>query len=147
MRLSPQIAETIQNSLDTLQVKTAGTMEGELQLSFERYDSEANTVSFLAQTTPRMQNIGGVLHGGACALLLDEAMGCTANSLRSSDTIAPTSQMQLNYHRPVQPGEKVRIRVRIVSATRHLIHTSAELAMASDPERVCVSASATYYSK
>lgn len=143
MLLSPQIAETIQNSLHTLQSRTAGTMEGELQLQLQSWDN--SSVTFLARTTDRMRNIGGVLHGGAAALLLDEAMGCTANSLYPSEGFAPTVQMQLNYHRPVTPGETVRICVRVVSATRHLICTSAELAMENAPDKVCVSANATYY--
>lgn len=143
MRISSQTVETIQNSLYALQARTVGTMEGELQLQLQSWDD--NSVTFLARTTDRMRNIGGVLHGGAAALLLDEAMGCTANSLYPSEGIAPTVQMQINYHRPVTPGETVRICVRIVSATRHLICTGAELAAVSAPDKVCISANATYY--
>lgn len=53
----------------------------------------------------------------------------------------------MNYHRPLIPGEDVLIRVKVVSATKTLIRTVSELYRDNVPEKVCITASATYFYK
>ena len=46
-----------------------------------------------------------------------------------------------------QNGKEVLIRVRLVSVTRTLIHTTAELYRMDQPDKVCITANATYFFK
>ena len=92
-----------------------------------------------------MRNVIGSLHGGIGALIMDQAMGFVAYSYMTGPGTTPTVQMQLNYHRPLTPGEDVLVRVRVISVSRTLVAMSSEAMLASDPETICVTASATFY--
>ena len=61
--------------------------------------------------------------------------------------MTPTLDMTLHYHRPPMPGEDVLIRIRLVSMTKSIIHMGAEVYMASNPGRICISGSGTSYFK
>ncbi len=140
---TPELCQRIRQDLAYIQQRSSDTIEGTFSLQVQACTD--SRIVFVAQTTPWMQNVGGIVHGGAYALMLDEAMGCVANGIRTSQEIAPTIQMQMNLHRPILPGEQVQISVSVLSATKHLIHVSAEMATATAPERICISANATFY--
>lgn len=102
---------------------------------------------FTCKTQSWMRNPAGTLHGGMCAALLDQAMGFVVYCIKPGEGIAPTIQMQTTYHRPLPARGEVRVTVRVQSQTRSLMNLTAEAATADAPERLCVSAAATYFYK
>ena len=117
------------------------------QLRLEVLDCEGDTYLLRGKTQAWMRNAHGVLHGGMGATMADQAMGAVAYCYKAGEGIAPPIEMHVNYHRPLIPGEDVLIRVKVISATRTLIHTVSELYRDSVPEKVCITASATYFYK
>lgn len=99
------------------------------------------------QTFEWMRNGPGTLHGGMCATVVDQAMGFVAYCIKPGEGSAPTVQMQVEYHRPLVPGEDVLVCVHVISATKNLMHLRAEAFSASDPAKVCLTSSATYFYK
>ena len=118
-----------------------------LDLELVGFDERREEYILRGKTFPWMQNGHGTLHGGFVATFADHAMGLISNSALPGDGVAPAIELHMNYHRPLIPGEDVLIRVRLRSATRSLIHTSAELFRASAPEKLCASGYATYFFK
>lgn len=108
------------------------------QLRLEVLECEGDTYLLRGKTQAWMRNAHGVLHGG---------MGAVAYCYKAGEGIAPTIEMHVNYHRPLILGEDVLIRVKVVSATKTLIRTVSELYRDSVPEKVCITASATYFYK
>ena len=94
-----------------------------------------------------MRNVAGTLHGGMCATIVDQAMGSIAHCLMPGEGNAFTTELQVTYHRPLIPGEDVRIKVRALSATKNLIRLTSELYRESAPEKLCTSASGTWFYK
>lgn len=99
------------------------------------------------RTAQWMRNFSGTLHGGMCATVLDQAMGLVAYCLKPGEGTAPTVQMEVDYHRPLIPGEEILVKVHVVSRTRSLINLNAEAAHAARPDKICMSGSAIYFFK
>jgi uncharacterized protein (TIGR00369 family) len=57
------------------------------------------------EATDQHLNIGGVVHGGVLASLIDTAMGRAVRSVTDSSTA--TSQLTVTYLEPADPGELV----------------------------------------
>lgn len=110
-------------------------------------DPEAGEYRLGCKTAPWMRNVAGTLHGGMCATIVDQAMGFIAYCVKPGEGTAPTIQMQVSYHRPLIPGEDVIVKVKVVSVTRSLMNLTAEAALAESPDRVCLTASGTYFYK
>ena len=108
---------------------------------------EKDEYTLSCKTAPWMRNPSGILHGGVCATILDQAMGYLAYCVKPGEGTAPTVQLQVSYHRPLIPGEDVVVRVKVLSVTKSLISLRSEAALASCPDRLCVSASATFFYK
>lgn len=106
---------------------------------------DPKAVTMTCQTFPWMRNYAGTLHGGMCATVVDQAMGFVSNALKGGQAVVPTVQLNVNYHRPLNPGERVAVRVRLVSETRTLVTLSAEAANLSAPEKLCLSATGLYF--
>ena len=139
--------EKIKNRLNRLQTEGKDTIGGLLRLELVECDPQKQEYLLRGKTEPWMRNLTGTLHGGICATLVDQAMGLVAYCSMPSEGIAPTIQMQVEYHRPLIPGEDVLILVRMVSVTRNLFRLSAEATLASAPDKVCLTSSATYFYK
>lgn len=99
------------------------------------------------KTEPWMRNFAGTLHGGMCATVLDQAMGFVSYCLKPGEGAAPTVQLEVDYHRPLVPGEDVIVKVHVVTATRSLMNLTAEAMQASNPEKICLSGSGIYFFK
>lgn len=128
--------------LEQLHTCAPGTIGDMLQLELVECDPPAGEYVMRCQTQPWMRNIAGTLHGGLCATLVDQAMGCVAYCVKPGEGTAPTVELNVSYHRPLIPGEDARIRVRLVSAGRHLMHLAAETFQA---DKLCLSATAVYF--
>lgn len=111
------------------------------------YDPQRQEYLLHCETQPWMRNAHGTLHGGMCATVADQAMGVLAYCVKPGEGITPAIELHLNYHRPLIPGENVLARVRVLSVTKTLIHTAAELYRESAPDKLCISSNATYYYK
>ena len=110
-------------------------------------DPTQGTYTLRCETAPWMRNVAGTLHGGMCAAIVDQAMGFIAYCVKPGEGTAPTVQMQVEYHRPLIPGEAVVVRVKVLSVTKSLMHLSSEAALEASPERICVSATGVYFYK
>ena len=87
------------------------------------------------------------LHGGLCATILDQAMGFVSYCLKAGEGTAPAVHLSVDYHRPLRPGERVKVTVRVVSVTRNLMNLTAEACQESHPEKICLSGSGVYFFK
>ena len=147
MILSENFEISLRSRLEQLHTGGAGTIGDMLDLQLLEVDSLQGTVLLRCATAPWMRNLAGTLHGGMCATVVDQAMGCVAYCAKPGAGIAPTIQLQVSYHRPLIPGEDVLMRIRVLSVTGSLIHLSCEAMVASAPEKLCLSSTATYFYK
>lgn len=139
------VAERIVNRINWIQNSAGNSVGGALKLQLLRWNEKTGMYIFRSATTDWMRNVIGTLHGGSCAVMVDQAMGCVANCLFEDDAHAPTSQLQLNFHRPMMAGESFLIRVRVVSVSRSMIHLSAEVYAEKAPDKLCASASSIFF--
>ena len=123
----------------------AGAVCGDLQMVLVDGDADNGTYLFSCRTTPAMRNVIHTLHGGSAAIVVDQAMGSVANSMFCEDGHAPTSQLSLNFHRPMTAGEELLVRVQIVNTSRRQIHLSAQVYRKEAPDKLCVSASSVFF--
>ena len=123
----------------------AGAVCGDLHMEVLDGDTEKGAYLFLCHTTEAMRNVIHTLHGGSAAIVADQAMGSVANSMFSEDGHAPTSQLSLNFHRPMRAGEDLLVRVQVVNTSRRQIHLSCQIYRKEAPDKLCVSASAVFF--
>ena len=133
--------------LEQLHTLAPGSIGDMLELTLVDCDGTAGIYDMRCKTQKWMRNIAGTLHGGMCATLVDQAMGCVAYCAKPGEGIAPTVEMNLTYHRPLIPEEDVLIRVRLVSVTKHLMHLAAEAYRWNQPDRLCLAATGVYFYK
>lgn len=136
---------TVADCVAGLHLTAPGTIGDLLNFRVLEEDHAIGTCTLICSTAEWMRNSFGTLHGGMCATILDQAMGFLARSQIEGPGITPTLSMQVNYHKPLIPGEEVQVRMHVVSKTRHLITMNAEAFQQSNPERICLSASATSF--
>lgn len=139
--------EELMKWLRRLHEEAPGSVGDRLGLEALEYDDKKKEFLLRCPTKEWMHNAHGTLHGGICATIADQAMGSVACCYKRGEGIIPAIELSLNYHRPLIPGENVLIRVRPMSATRTLIHVTAELCLESQPEKLCTTARATYFYK
>ena len=139
------VSERIVSRLAWIEETCGDTMSAALHMQLIQSDETKGEYLFRADTEYRMRNVIGTLHGGSCATMVDQAMGCVANSLFQDPTPAPTSQLQLNFHRPMVAGDAYLIHVRVVSVSRTLIHLTAEVFKENEEGKLCVSSSSIFF--
>lgn len=147
MRIRENMRQLLEERLAQLHTLGAGTIGDMLQLRLLACDVARGEFLMGCRTEVWMRNIAGTLHGGLCATLVDQAMGCVAYCAKPGEGTAPTIDLQVSYLRPLIPGEEAVILVRVTSVSKNLIHLSAEAALASDPDKPCLTSSATYFYK
>ena len=139
------LGEKVRRRVAEVNAAASGSIAGMMNFRFE--SCADGDVVFTCQTMPWMRNAAGTLHGGLCATILDQAMGFVAYCLKEGEGTAPTVHLSVDYHRPLRPGEGVKVSVHVVSVTRSLIKLTAEAYQASRPERICLSGSGVYFFK
>ena len=137
----------INRRLRYAQQHLAGTLTAMLDLKLIECNEAENTFVYIGKTAPWMINFHGTLHGGMGATLVDQAMGHTAFCLKQGPGITPTIDMDVKYHRPLMADEDVLMRVHLISRTKTLMYISCEAYRASMPDKICVTATATYFYK
>ena len=124
-----------------------GSIGDMLHFDLLECDEAKGDYTMTCRTTPWMRNYAGTLHGGLCATILDQAMGFVSYCLKPGEGTAPTVQIEVDYHRPLVPGEDVLVKVHVVTATRSLMNLTAEAMEIGNPDRICLSGSGIYFYK
>ena len=133
--------------LTQLHTMAPGSIGDQMELELVDCMPEEGVYVMRCRTYDWMRNIAGTLHGGLCATLVDQAMGCVAYCAKPGEGIAPTVEMNVTYHRPLIPREDVLIQVELTSVSRHLMHLRAQACRATEPDKVCIAATAVYFYK
>lgn len=141
------LEERLRARLNTIHQLAPGSIGAQMSYTLLSCDEAAGECSFVCRTFDWMRNISGTLHGGICATVADQAMGFVAYCVKREEGTAPTVELQVSYHRPLTPGEDVLVLVKIVSVTRSLIRLRAECRQMGRPEKLCLTAAATYFNK
>ena len=136
---------SVQASIEGVHQKVPGSIGDLMEFRVLSENREKGEYRLQCRTQDWMRNAIGTLHGGMGATIIDQAMGFVAYSYMTGPGTAPTIQMQLNYHRPMRPGEEVIVRVRVISVTRTLISMVCEASMAAEPDQICITGSATSF--
>ena len=137
------LAEKVRRRIAQVDASIPGSIAE--MLRFEVVGEDKGDIVMTCGTMPWMRNYAGMLHGGLCATILDQAMGFVSCCLKEGNDIAPTVQMSISYHRPLHPGEQVIVKVHVVSVTHSLMNLTAEASQATCPEKICLSGSAMYF--
>ena len=145
MEMTQALIQRIESRMQWVNELAKGTVCGDLQLSLQNYDDQKQEFIIIGKTEAYMRNVIQTLHGGSVAILADQAMGCVANCLFTDDNHAPTSQLTVNFHRPMTAGEDVQVRVRIVNTSRRQIHLSCEIYEMKALDKLCASSSAVFF--
>lgn len=133
--------------LEQLHTMAPGSIGDMMQLELVDSDGDVGIYVMRCRTYDWMRNIAGTLHGGMCATVVDQAMGCVAYCAKPGEGVAPTVEMNVSYHRPLIPGKDVLMKIRLVSVSRSLMHLAAEAYVEEEPNKLCLSASAVYFYK
>lgn len=142
---SQTLHQRVKHTLEFRRHPEKDNIEDWIPMELIRSDPEKNEYEIRAKTAAWMRNAVGHVHGGIITAYLDQAMGCVCHCQKESAEIAPTIEMNLSFHRPVRTDSEVLIRVQVLSVTRHLIRMASRIMMADAPEKICVTASATFY--
>ena len=137
----------VRDRLASIHALAPGSIGAQMDYELLDCDPEAGEYTLLCRTFDWMRNIPGTLHGGMCATVVDQAMGFIAHCVKRGEGTAPTVELQVSYHRPLVPGEDVVTKIKVVSVTRSLMRLSCEAYQAGKPEKVCLTATATYFNK
>lgn len=124
-----------------------GSIGDQMAYRLIAWDDELGSYTFTCSTMDWMRNGPGTLHGGMCATVIDQAMGFVAYCAKPGQGTAPTVSMQVSYHRPLIPGQDVLVTVRVLTVTKSLMHLTAEASLLSEPQKLCLSGSGTYFYK
>ena len=137
------LAEKVRRRIAQVDASIPGSIAE--MLRFEVVGEDKGDIVMTCGTMPWMRNSAGMLHGGLCATILDQAMGFVSCCLKEGNDIAPTVQMSISYHRPLHPGKQVIVKVHVVSVTHSLMNLTAEASQATCPEKICLSGSGMYF--
>lgn len=128
-----------------LHEKAPGTIGDILNFRFADVQTGEGEYAFLCDTLPWMCNPTGTLHGGIIATILDQGMGMMANCMQLGQAIAPSVQLDVAYHRPLNPGDTILVRIFVTNVSRTLITMRGELFSSEKPDKLCASATGIYY--
>lgn len=147
METEQDLEQIVRQRIALLHEVVPGSIGDQMNFRLVCCDPNAGSYTLRCSTASWMRNVQGTLHGGMCAAIVDQAMGFIAYCVKPGEGRAPTVQLQVNYHRPLIPGEDVTIRVKVISVTKKLMHLSAEAALAESGNRICLTATGIYFYK
>lgn len=123
----------------------AGSVAQDLGMEALAYDERTGVVTLRCRTAQWMRNGHGVVHGGLCTTIADQSIGTVVACCKPQEGTCPTIDLHMEFHRPLLPDKSVLVQVQILSVTRSLIRGTARLYHEDAPEKLCVSASATFF--
>lgn len=101
-----------------------GSVDGLLKPEFISCSEIDRTITIVFPVLEWELNANKVMHGGIIAMIFDEVLGIFANYI--SDKRAVTSNITVNYLRPVPMNEDFIITAKLTSAGRKLITLTGE---------------------
>lgn len=108
---------------------TCSFEEGSVTLSFKIQKWETNRI--------------GILHGGITAAAFDYAMGMLAR-FYADQNFTPTVSMEIKYIRPVELGDTLMVKARVVSVGKKIIHLTVE-ARSLETEKLTATGAGIFY--
>lgn len=142
---SAAVAQRIRQAIALHQEQVPDTVGTALHFELLECDAERGEFALRCETAAWMGNILGSLHGGMSATALDHAMGHVANAIREKEGAGPTVQLQVTYHRPLTAGDRLILKVQVLSVSKTLTQLEARAYSECAPDKLCVSATGTYY--
>lgn len=110
-------------------------------LRMEFVSAERGTATFALDARDELMRMGGIMHGGALASLIDTAAAFAVLTTLGPDARTATVDMTIHFLRPVSGG-RIEARARILREGRRLVILAVE---ATDEMGVLVAtATATY---
>lgn len=82
-------------------------------LGFDNLDWEDGSATVTLPTTEIHSNMGGVVHGGALAALLDHVMGASVVTTLKDGEWTATQAFTTDFLRPASPGEVLVARGKV----------------------------------
>lgn len=147
MVAASNMADVVRRRIAQITEEVPGSIGDILKFQLVSCEPEKGDYTLTCKTAPWMRNYAGTLHGGMCATILDQAMGFISYCIKPGEGTAPTVQIEVDYHRPIIPGEDVIVKIHVVTATRSLMNLTAEAMQATNPEKICLSGSGIYFYK
>lgn len=98
-------------------------------LGLEFVSAERGEATIALEVREELTRMGGILHGGALASLVDTASAFAALSLLEAGAHTVTVDLTLHFLRPVSAG-RVEARARVLRAGRRVVTVAVEAANA-----------------
>ena len=102
-----------------------GTVNSMLAPDYHSCSFEEGSVTLTFKVQKWETNRIGILHGGITAAAFDYAMGMLAR-FYADQNFTPTVSMEIKYIRPVELGETLLVKARVVSVGKKIIHLTVE---------------------
>jgi uncharacterized protein (TIGR00369 family) len=96
-------------------------------LGIESYDVDHDEVHVVLPTSARHANLGGWIHGGVLAGLLDFALGGAVVAKLDAGEWCATQSLTTDFMRPGKPGEKLVATARVDRRGRLAAFPSGEV--------------------
>lgn len=102
-----------------------GTINGMIEPAFEECNFEEDTITISFKILKWETNRIGILHGGVTAAAFDYTMGLLSR-FYSETNFSPTVSLEIKYIRPVELGDTLIVKARVISKGRKVMHLTAE---------------------
>jgi uncharacterized protein (TIGR00369 family) len=89
-------------------------------------DAEAGKLTLEFLVREEMTNPAGIMHGGAIAGIIDEAMGMTTFSLGKTGFYVAIN-LNIDFLRPGKSGEKLRVIAEVIRDGRTMAHAECKV--------------------
>ncbi|KAH7402402.1 HotDog domain-containing protein [Phaeosphaeria sp. MPI-PUGE-AT-0046c] len=101
---------------------------------------ETASACFELTVAPHLCSKFGTLHGAAAAMLLDMLTSTCLSMIARPEYLDAghvSRALILSYHRPIQQGEKIRVKCRVVSIGKRMANLTGEIV--TPDGKICVS--------
>ena len=134
----------VKKYFETLTTTQAGQFNAMLNPEPVACSYAEKTLTVALRVEPWMVNPAGILHGGIEASIMDFTMGVLSR-LCMDGKLTPTVSMNIEYLRSFQIGDRVLVTAVCEKCGSHLSYISARAWEEKSPEKIALTASATYY--
>ncbi|MCI8608868.1 MAG: PaaI family thioesterase [Firmicutes bacterium] len=124
--------------------RQAHSVNGMMAPSFVSADPDTMTATLQFTVLPWESNRTGGLHGGIIGAMLDHTCGLIVSCFLGH--WAPTMNLNVEYIRPVAPGDSLLATAHIISMGRHIIRVNGALCQQASGKLVA-SCTATFFNK
>lgn len=111
-----------------------------LKLNFYITDTKPAELVSTWFPPPLYRGFGKILHGGIQSGLFDEIMGWT--TLHFTSQVGVTSNLNVEFHKPLYVEQKIEVRCRIASQEGQRINLTSEIR--NSDGQICSKATGTY---